>query len=99
MPAAPGGKPEKARLDLNVPQVAGSAVAAVVAAKLASNLGVYGTIIGAGVVSILGTCGGTILQHVFRRTGRHVQEVAVQARPGARRVRERTGRAWPRTAP
>ncbi|MFI1092100.1 hypothetical protein [Streptomyces sp. NPDC020917] len=77
------------RLDLNVPQVAGSAVAAVVAAKLASNLGVYGTIAGAGVVSVLGTCGGTILQHFFRRTGRHMQEVAVQARPGVRRVRER----------
>lgn len=93
-----GGRaaPEKAdaarregRLDLNVPQVAGSAIAAVVAAKLASNLGVYGTIAGAGVVSALGTCGGSILQHVFRRTGRHVQEVAVQARPGVRPVRQR----------
>jgi hypothetical protein len=77
------------KLDLNLPQVAGSAVAAVVAAKLASNLGVYGTIAGAGVVSVLGTCGGTILQHVFRRTGRHMQEVAGQARPGVRRVRDR----------
>ncbi|MBM9435223.1 hypothetical protein JT723_05095 [Streptomyces bryophytorum] len=76
-----------------MPQVAGSAVAAVVAAKLASNLGVYGTIVGAGVVSVLGTCGGSILQHFFRRTGRQVQEVAVQARPGVRRIREQ---AWPR---
>jgi hypothetical protein len=81
------GKGREGRLDLNVPQVAGSAVAAVVAAKLASNLGVYGTIAGAGVVSVLGTCGGSILQHFFRRTGRHMQEVAVQARPGVRRVR------------
>ena len=88
------GSRREGRLDLNVPQVAGSAVAAVVAAKLASNLGVYGTIVGAGVVSVLGTCGGTILQHVFRRTGRHMQEVAVQARPGVRRVR---GRGLPRT--
>jgi hypothetical protein len=70
-------RPEKRRgLDLSVPQVAGSAVAAVVAAKLASNLGVYGTIMGAGVVSVLGTCGGSLLQHVFHRTGRHVHEVA-----------------------
>jgi hypothetical protein len=82
------------KLDLSVPQVAGSAVAAIVAAKLASNLGVYGTIVGAGVVSVLGTCGGSILQHVFRRTGRQVQEVAVQARPGVRRGREQ---ARPRT--
>jgi hypothetical protein len=73
-------------LDLNVPQVAGSAVAAVVAAKLASNLGVYGTITGAGVVSALGTCGGTILQHVFRRTGRQVHEVALQALPRTRQM-------------
>ncbi|MEV6008254.1 hypothetical protein AB0M29_15725 [Streptomyces sp. NPDC051976] len=75
------------RLDLSVPQVAGSAVAAIVAAKLASGLGVYGTIVGAGVVSVLGTCGGSVLQHLFRRTGRHVQEVATQGRTGVRRVR------------
>ncbi|WP_327290280.1 hypothetical protein [Streptomyces sp. NBC_01198] len=82
------------KLGLNVPQVAGSAVAAVVAAKLASNLGIYGTILGAGVVSVLGTCGGTILQHVFRRTGQQVQVVAVQARPVVRRT---ATQAWSRT--
>lgn len=87
-----GGSGREGRLELSVPQVAGSAVAAVVAAKLASNLGVYGTIAGAGVVSVLGTCGGTILQHVFRRTGRRVQEVAVQARPGVLRVVNHAGR-------
>ncbi|SEG70728.1 hypothetical protein SAMN05216223_108294 [Actinacidiphila yanglinensis] len=79
--ATPSGTPKDKPLDLSVPQVAGSAVAAVVAAKLASNLGVYGTIMGAGVVSALGTCGGSIFHYVFRRTGRHVHEVAVQARP------------------
>lgn len=79
--ATPSGTPKDRPLDLSVPQVAGSAVAAVVAAKLASNLGVYGTIMGAGVVSALGTCGGSIFHYVFRRTGRHVHEVAVQARP------------------
>ncbi|WP_240529648.1 hypothetical protein [Streptomyces mangrovisoli] len=57
------------RLDLSVPQVAGSAVAAVVAAKLASYFGVYGTILGAGVVSVIATCGGSLFQHFFRRTG------------------------------
>lgn len=97
-PAGPVQVPQKAvpvparregRLDLSLPQVAGSAVAAVVAAKLASNLGVYGTILGAGVVSVLGTCGGSVLQHFFRRTGRQVQEVAV--RPGVRGVRRDRG--------
>ncbi|WP_030609128.1 hypothetical protein [Streptomyces achromogenes] len=67
------------RIDLNVPQVAGSALAAVVAAKLASYFGVYGTILGAGVVSVLATCGGTVFQHFFKRTGEQLREKAVVA--------------------
>ena len=69
------------RIDLSVPQVAGSAVAAVVAAKLASYFGVYGTILGAGVVSIVATCGGSLFQHFFRRTGEQIREATVTARP------------------
>ncbi|MFD3563868.1 hypothetical protein ACFWVU_30025 [Streptomyces sp. NPDC058686] len=79
-------KPKKKRVDLNVPQVAGSAVAAVVAAKLASGLGVYGTIVGAGVVSALATCGGSLFQHFFRRTGEQIRDVAGQAIPKGRQV-------------
>ncbi|MEU6658533.1 hypothetical protein [Streptomyces sp. NPDC046821] len=79
-------KPKEKRLDLSVPQVAGSAVAAVVAAKLASGLGVYGTIVGAGVVSALATCGGTIFQHFFRRTGEQIRDVAGQAIPKSRQI-------------
>ncbi|MEN8652437.1 hypothetical protein ABCR94_17985 [Streptomyces sp. 21So2-11] len=88
-----GGKPEtdiddqkKTRLDLSVPQVAGSALAAVAAAVLASTLGVYGTMIGAGVVSVVATCGGTIFQHLFRRTGEQIREVTVQVKPKGRQV-------------
>ncbi|MGJ5752816.1 hypothetical protein FB563_0923 [Streptomyces puniciscabiei] len=69
------------RIDLSVPQVAGSALAAVVAAKLASYFGVYGTILGAGVVSAVATCGGTLFQHFFRRTGEQLREATVAARP------------------
>ncbi|WP_443074524.1 hypothetical protein [Streptomyces sp. NBC_01455] len=69
------------RLDLSLPQVAGSAVAAVVAAKLASYFGVYGTILGAGLVSVVATCGGTVFQHFFRRTGEQIRDVGVQAKP------------------
>ncbi|MFF4747402.1 hypothetical protein [Streptomyces sp. NPDC001268] len=69
------------RLDLSVPQVAGSALAAVAAAVLASQLGVYGTILGAGVVSVVATCGGTVFQHLFRRTGEQIRDVAQQSRP------------------
>ncbi|MER6084261.1 hypothetical protein [Streptomyces sp. NPDC001833] len=69
------GRPK--RIDLSVPQVAGSAVAAVVAAKLASYFGVYGTILGAGVVSVIATCGGSVFQHFFRRTGEQFRDAAV----------------------
>ncbi|WP_217165842.1 hypothetical protein [Streptomyces sp. AC512_CC834] len=62
-------KGESRRIDLSVPQVAGSALAAVVAAKLASSFGVYGTIVGAGVISVVATCGGSVFQHFFKRTG------------------------------
>ncbi|MEU9157078.1 hypothetical protein AB0D59_42695 [Streptomyces sp. NPDC048417] len=69
------------RIDLSVPQVAGSAVAAVVAAKLASYVGVYGTILGAGVVSVVATCGGSLFQHFFRRTGEQLRDASVTTRP------------------
>ncbi|MFK4108619.1 hypothetical protein [Streptomyces sp. NPDC002176] len=69
------------RFDLNVPQVAGSALAAVVAAKMASYFGVYGTILGAGVVSIVATCGGSVFQQFFRRTGEQFREVRDTTRP------------------
>ncbi|MFB7991273.1 hypothetical protein ACFC4G_00365 [Streptomyces sp. NPDC056002] len=79
-------KPKEKRLDLSLPQVAGSAVAAVVAAKLAAGLGVYGTIVGAGVVSVLATCGGSLFQHFFRRTGEQIRDVAGQAIPKGRQI-------------
>jgi hypothetical protein len=64
---------ESKRIDLSVPQVAGSALAAVVAAKLASSFGVYGTILGAGLISVIATCGGSVFQHFFRRTAEQLR--------------------------
>lgn len=80
------GSVKRRQLELSVPQVAGSAFAAVVAAVLASTLGVYGTIIGAGVVSVIATCGGTVFQHLFRRTGEQIREVTVQVKPRVLKV-------------
>ncbi|WP_078968195.1 MULTISPECIES: hypothetical protein [unclassified Streptomyces] len=74
------------RIDLSVAQVSGSALAAVIAAKLASTLGVYGTIIGAGVISVIATCGGPLFQYVFRRTGEQVRDATAAARPRGRQV-------------
>ncbi|WP_436739320.1 hypothetical protein [Streptomyces sp. BBFR102] len=67
---------DERRIDLSVPQVAGSAVAAVAGAVAASQLGVYGTVIGAGVMSVVATTGGSVFQHLFRRTGEQIRDVA-----------------------
>ncbi|OUC96033.1 hypothetical protein [Streptomyces swartbergensis] len=72
------------RIDLDMPQVAGGALAAVLAAELASYFGVYGTILGAGVVSVVAICGGTLFQHFFRRTGEQLRgATAVASRQAA----------------
>ncbi|MGW4051459.1 hypothetical protein ACWENA_11555 [Streptomyces sp. NPDC004779] len=90
-PEAGGEAPEpgpesKRKVDLSVPQVAGSALAAVIAAKLASTLGVYGTILGAGVISVIATCGGPLFQLLFSRTGEQVRDATAAAKPKARQV-------------
>ncbi len=83
-------KKKEKRIDLSVAQVAGSALAAAAAAYLAGQLGVYGTIIGAGVVSVVATTGGSIFQHLFRRTGEQIKEASVATRPKPRRSSLRT---------
>lgn len=67
---------ERKRLDLSFTQVAASALAAVVGALLASQLGVYGTILGAAVVSAGATTGSALFQHLFRRTGEQLREIS-----------------------
>ncbi|MCT2590638.1 hypothetical protein LHJ74_12085 [Streptomyces sp. N2-109] len=84
------------RIELNVPQVAGSAAAAVTGAILASGLSVYGTIIGAGVVSVVATTGGALYQHLFKRTSEQIREAA---RPLPRRVPRRGPAAGPAVPP
>ncbi|MEU4504400.1 hypothetical protein [Streptomyces sp. NPDC024089] len=83
-------EPKERRIDLSLPQVAGSAVAAVAAAVAASKLGVYGTILGAGVMSVVATCGGSVFQHFFRRTGEQIREVTVHVKHPGREVTVRT---------
>jgi hypothetical protein len=100
-PVEPAAEVEvrKRRMDLSVPQVAGSAVAAVVAAKLASYFGVYGTILGAGVVSVLATCGGTFFQHFLSRTGEQIREVKVVAAKPRDQLQEQPGGRRPERHP
>ncbi|MFF7729178.1 hypothetical protein [Streptomyces sp. NPDC008001] len=93
-------KAKNKRLELSLAQVAGSALAAVIAALLAGKLGVYGTVIGAGVVSVVATSGGTIFHHLFKRTGEQLRGATAQAaRPKLRQVPVRdAGRAVDRAA-
>ncbi|MFF4009318.1 hypothetical protein [Streptomyces sp. NPDC001717] len=74
---------ERKKLDLSATQVAGSSLATVAAALLASKLGVYGTILGAGVVSVVATAGGPVIQHLFRHTGDRLRG---STRPKSRRA-------------
>ncbi len=60
-----------------------------VAAKLASSFGVYGTILGAGLISVIATCGGSVLQHFFKRTGEQLRVKRAGAARGPRRSRRR----------
>ncbi|GAA2098957.1 hypothetical protein GCM10009759_30340 [Kitasatospora saccharophila] len=80
------------RLDLTAAQVAASAMAAVAGAVLASELGVYGTILGAAVVSVGATIGSALFQHLFKRTGE-------QLRNAVERGTESTPAARPKPAP
>ncbi len=86
---------ESKRIDLSVPQVAGSALAAVVAAKLASSFGVYGTILGAGLISVVATCGGPVFQHFFKRTAERLRT----RRAAVAGVAAGAGRSGGRAAP
>ncbi|MFD7560345.1 hypothetical protein ACFV9E_38350 [Streptomyces sp. NPDC059835] len=81
--SAESAESEKKKLDLSAAQVAGSSLATVAAALLASKMGVYGTILGAGVVSVVATAGGPVIQHLFRRTGDQLRE---SARPKSRQA-------------
>ncbi|MEU6234925.1 hypothetical protein [Kitasatospora sp. NPDC047058] len=59
-----------------------SALAAVAGAVLASELGVYGTILGAAVVSVGATTGSAVFQHLFKRTGEQLRDAVERSGPG-----------------
>ncbi|MFI6742332.1 hypothetical protein ACIBI9_56305 [Nonomuraea sp. NPDC050451] len=67
------------RLALSVPQIVGSAMAAVTAAVAASYLGVAGTVIGAAVMSFASTVATDVYTHYLKRTGDKVRQHTVNA--------------------
>ncbi|PZG12968.1 hypothetical protein [Nonomuraea aridisoli] len=66
------GEPRK--FELSIPQILGSALAAVTAAVAASYLGVAGTVIGAAVVSIASTVATAVYTHYLKRTEERVKQ-------------------------
>src|SRR3954452_24197237 len=69
--------PQRKGPDISGAQVAGSALAAVSAAVVASFLGVGGTVLGAALGSIVASVGGAIYSHSFRRAGDRLGETRV----------------------
>lgn len=68
---------EQQKFELSLPQIGGSALAAVTAAVAASYLGVAGTVIGAAVMSVASTIGTAVYTHYLKRTGDKVKQRTV----------------------
>jgi hypothetical protein len=65
---------EHRRLELGIPQIVGSALAALTAAVAASYLGVAGTVIGAAAMSFASTVITEVYAHYLKRTGDKVKQ-------------------------
>ncbi|GAB2929532.1 hypothetical protein ACFMQL_03390 [Nonomuraea fastidiosa] len=76
---------ERPKFELSLPQILGSALAAVTAAVAASYLGVAGTVIGAAVVSVSSTVATAIYTHYLKRTGERVKQRTQAAKEGKER--------------
>ncbi|PRX92441.1 hypothetical protein [Allonocardiopsis opalescens] len=72
------------RIELSAAQIVGGGLATLTAAVAASYLGVYGTIAGAAVMSVLSTAGGAVYEHYLKQGGRRARELAAQARRASR---------------
>ena len=73
---------DKKRIDLKTTQVAAGSLASVTSAVAASQLGVAGTLVGAGVGSMVGAVAGSVYEHYLDRTRDRVR-LMVPRRPAA----------------
>ncbi|MBE9374090.1 hypothetical protein IQ251_06470 [Saccharopolyspora sp. HNM0983] len=76
------------RSQVSIPQVSGAALASVTAAFLGSQLGVAGTIVGAGMTSVIITVGGVLYQRSLEKTKEKAVQAKVKAQEKAK-VQER----------
>ncbi|MER5393615.1 hypothetical protein [Saccharopolyspora sp. NPDC002686] len=72
------------KIDIKPAQVAGAATASVTAAFLGSRLGVAGTVIGAGMTSVIITVGGALYQRSFENAKDKALVAAVKAKRATR---------------
>ncbi|KAA5829524.1 hypothetical protein ABT337_21885 [Saccharopolyspora hirsuta] len=72
------------KIDIKPAQVAGAATASVTAAFLGSRLGVAGTVIGAGMTSVIITVGGALYQRSFENAKEKALIAAVKAKRATR---------------
>ncbi|GAB3499584.1 hypothetical protein [Nocardiopsis coralliicola] len=99
-----GGGGGKSRINLSAPQVVAGGVATLTAATAASYLGVYGTIAGAAVMSVLSTAGTAVTQHFLEQSQVKAKEKAKEVADRAKTVAaprghtQHGGRAGPRDA-
>lgn len=77
--SAEEGEEPKKKIDLSPTQVAGAALASVTAAFLGSRLGVAGTMLGAGLTSVVITVGGALYQRSFDRAKEKAVNAAAKA--------------------
>lgn len=73
-PEGKAGK-EPAKLSFSLPQLVGSAAAAMTVAYIGSSLGTAGTIFGAALASVVGAVAGTVYTAGLDRTGRRLGSV------------------------
>lgn len=71
----------KQKLDLNLTQVAGAALAAVTTAVVGSELGTAGTLIGAAGASVISTVGTAVYRTSLERSRQRVRSLAHRPRP------------------
>lgn len=71
---------EGTRIQLSPTQVVASALATTSAAVAASFIGVYGTIIGAAVMSVISTVGATVYEHSIHRSKAKLRDAREQGR-------------------
>ncbi|MGH8571187.1 MAG: hypothetical protein ACREX8_01250, partial [Gammaproteobacteria bacterium] len=84
------------KIDLNLTHVAATALAAVTAAVLGSELGAAGTLIGAAAASVITTVGTALYKASLERSRERVRSLAHRTRPlPASQGRSRIERVYP----